>query len=40
MTPDEQAAEVARLKALMASPVYYVMFREVRDPARDRKSVV
>lgn len=34
MTPDEQAAEVARLKALMASPTYYVMFREMRDPTR------
>ena len=36
MTPDERDAEVARLKSLMASPIYYVMFREVRDPSRLR----
>lgn len=34
MTPDEQHVEIARLKALMARQVYYVMFREMLDPAR------
>lgn len=36
MTPQEQEAEIARLKALMASPTFYVMFREIRDPSRLR----